>query len=775
MVTLNHDTIDEALKAIDEIFQKKNLSQKPHLVAVVGKGHGGLSSLKWFEENRSFARSGLIREHLTHQADIIFSNDPNDRKFYLGERADAPTEEIERRFSNLKPCIWGSDGHSFDTLLHPSNGNTFDYTWIEADLSFEGLRQITYEPELRVRVQEANPSEEETYAKIENLSIDFPDDLKIKNRGSEEAIPFCIHGTHDIEFASRLTCVIGGRGSGKSTLVHFLYNCLPGLDIERLNKINSPLLDLQLDSKDVLGKVQFLTNSDIPLSTDFFLQNEVEKFARDVEAMSTLIRSRLYGLSAMDTASGGLEQVEDEWRREAADVNELISAYDEMTRVDEQLGLLERQTNTFRKQTEVISSLEYRTLQEDISRIAGEAASFLAYKREYAQISSEISTLITSVGLLDWSRYGGQPELTSLAADLQKRKEELQAAFESANMKYDEADYPVQLVEKKSQLRILLEARGLSTENIGEVAAATERIADLDQQLKALKRERVPFQEVYDRKNSVIESFRDLYKSYEGTFRSVAEKLHSSLGKLKFDDNDTNISFELRANDQLLKDEIVEFIKENNPSSVSLRSDVIQSVLFESGRISAFDLVSDQSKIVDAANNSTVADVHTQILQQLVNDTVFLEKLHLRMCRRHYDIKNIQVQTKLGDKFLQNTSFGERCGIVIAIVLVAGTNPIIIDQPEDNLDGKYISKVLVPLIREQKRNRQIILVTRDANIVIGSDAELLLILDKDDQGTALLPATIENKSLREKYIWILDGGERAFQKRQEKYSIRRAV
>ena len=40
----------------------------------------------------------------------------------------------------------------------------------------------------------------------------------------------------------------------------------------------------------------------------------------------------------------------------------------------------------------------------------------------------------------------------------------------------------------------------------------------------------------------------------------------------------------------------------------------------------------------------------------------------------------------------------------MAIVLVAGTNPIVIDQPEDNLDGKYISKVLVPLIRAQKQN-----------------------------------------------------------------------
>ena len=109
----------------------------------------------------------------------------------------------------------------------------------------------------------------------------------------------------------------------------------------------------------------------------------------------------------------------------------------------------------------------------------------------------------------------------------------------------------------------------------------------------------------------------------------------------------------------------------------------------------------------------------------------------------------------------------------MAIVLVAGTNPIIVDQPEDNLDGKYVSKVLVPLIRDQKLKRQIILVTRDANIAIGGDSELILILDKEERGTALLPGTIENRIARSKYIWILDGGERAFQKREEKYAIQR--
>ena len=133
---------------------------------------------------------------------------------------------------------------------------------------------------------------------------------------------------------------------------------------------------------------------------------------------------------------------------------------------------------------------------------------------------------------------------------------------------------------------------------------------------------------------------------------------------------------------------------------------------------------------------------------------------------------SIQVQTKLGEKPLQNTSFGERCGIVISIVLVAGTNPVVIDQPEDNLDGKFISTVLVPLIKKRKHYRQVILVTRDANIVIGGDAELIHILEGDGQKTEIIPSTIEDVEYREKYIWILDGGKEAFKNREKKYGFK---
>ena len=346
-------------------------------------------------------------------------------------------------------------------------------------------------------------------------------------------------------------------------------------------------------------------------------------------------------------------------------------------------------------------------------------------------------------------------------------------SFDSVKSEYEKADYSTQLNDKKVQLKKFLKDKGLPPESIGEIATATQQVANLEEEIKVLQQEKIPYQETYEQKDAAILAYKETHSSYKVRFESVTSQLQEGLDDLKFDEHQGGISFHLRTNNELLKDEVADFVKSNNSSKVVLRANDIKSVIFNNETISLDDLIDNPLKIAEVVNSSENADVHTQVIQELVNEPIFVEKLHLRMKKYHFDIKNIQVQTKLGEKLLQNTSFGERCGIVMAIALVAGTNPIIIDQPEDNLDGKYISNVIVPLIRSQKQRRQIILVTRDANIAIGGDSELILILDKEESGTALLPTTIENREIRPKYIWILDGGALAFQKREEKYCLQR--
>jgi len=782
-ITLNKKDISDALEDIDKIFKNQKLPNKSYLLCVVGKGHGGIQDLKWFEDNKNFSRAGLLREDITHQADIIFSNNKDDIDFYLGKKDNIPPEEVETRFNNLKPCVWGSDSDNIENLLHPSNGNTEDYTWIKGETTFEGLKQITYEPGLRVKVQRDNPKESQTYARIDHCSINFPDDLKIQDSESGEESDFCIKGKDEIYFSDNLTCIIGGRGSGKSSLIHLLYNALEGRDSERLRKVDSPLVDLKL-SPDPLSKINELIDVDVPRNTEFFLQNEIERFAKDVGQMSKLIRHRLNRLSSIKTEDDdsketkesedskvkqNLYQLKEKWSGSNSEIDELIDAHDNIISLNQKIGGIKKEIKTLKTQTEVIKSKKYKTLQGEIESIASEMSNFGNYKNEYTQIVKELNSVTKSISKLDWNNYEGQSVLDELLQTIEDHKTKLKESFEKAERVYKKKKYEDSLRSKKEELKNYLKEKGLSPENIEELADATEQINELENQIKILESRREPYEEIYKQKDTITKKYKSDYDSYKDRFFEVATALQKSLKGLKFSKNKHEITFHPKINVGVLKDQIVDFIKDKNTSKTSLSSDNIKSVIFSDSDINT--LVENKEKIVEAVNTCDKATIHTKVLKELLNDSNFAESLHLRIIKHFFDINNIQIQTKLGDKPLQNTSFGERCGIVIGIVLVAGTNPIVIDQPEDNLDGKFISNVLVPLLRKQKHHRQIILITRDANIVIGGDSELIEILEEDGDKTILIPSTIENKSNRSKYIWILDGGEQAFQQREKKYCL----
>ena len=109
---------------------------------------------------------------------------------------------------------------------------------------------------------------------------------------------------------------------------------------------------------------------------------------------------------------------------------------------------------------------------------------------------------------------------------------------------------------------------------------------------------------------------------------------------------------------------------------------------------------------------------------------------------------------------------------VLVILLLLGNNPIIIDEPEAHLDSLLISNYLVEVIKDRKRNRQIIFATHNANFVINGDAELIHILDigEKTQTTLIASTTIENDKTKER-LYSLEGGKEAFIKRENRYQF----
>ena len=127
----------------------------------------------------------------------------------------------------------------------------------------------------------------------------------------------------------------------------------------------------------------------------------------------------------------------------------------------------------------------------------------------------------------------------------------------------------------------------------------------------------------------------------------------------------------------------------------------------------------------------------------------------------------------MGGSDLEELSPGER-GIVLLIFYLALSkekSPIIIDQPEDNLDNQSVYSKLVPCISAAKKKRQVIIVTHNPNIAVACDAEQIIYchMDKNNCKVDYEAGAIEKEEIRKHVIDVLEGTMPAFDLRKKKY------
>ncbi len=122
---------------------------------------------------------------------------------------------------------------------------------------------------------------------------------------------------------------------------------------------------------------------------------------------------------------------------------------------------------------------------------------------------------------------------------------------------------------------------------------------------------------------------------------------------------------------------------------------------------------------------------------------------------------------------IEELSPGQRCSALIPIILVEGQNPLIIDQPEDNLDNKLVFDLVVDILRGLKEQRQIIVATHNPNIPVSGDAEQVVVFDSPhkERCCAVEQGSIDDEAIVENIKTILEGGDKAFEIRVKKYSL----
>jgi ATPase subunit of ABC transporter with duplicated ATPase domains len=114
-------------------------------------------------------------------------------------------------------------------------------------------------------------------------------------------------------------------------------------------------------------------------------------------------------------------------------------------------------------------------------------------------------------------------------------------------------------------------------------------------------------------------------------------------------------------------------------------------------------------------------------------------------------------------------SRGQKCTALLPLLLARTTNPLIIDQPEDNLDNHFIYETIVNSIQRLKGKRQMIFITHNANIPVLADAELVVVLNSDGK-IGYIEKSGSVDECRDQIVDLLEGGERAFEMRRERYA-----
>ncbi|WP_350403664.1 TrlF family AAA-like ATPase [Pseudomonas sp. W17] len=113
-------------------------------------------------------------------------------------------------------------------------------------------------------------------------------------------------------------------------------------------------------------------------------------------------------------------------------------------------------------------------------------------------------------------------------------------------------------------------------------------------------------------------------------------------------------------------------------------------------------------------------------------------------------------------------SAGQRAAAMLAFLLAHGTEPLVLDQPEDDLDNHLIYGLVVQQIRSNKLRRQLIIVTHNPNIVVNGDAELIHVLDFNHQCHVKQAGSLQEQVMRQEVCQVMEGGEEAFEKRYQR-------
>ena len=838
---VSHEEVTKTLERQASRFQDKFL-----LLTPVDED---LSECSWD------GQAHLTRKLFIQKSHMLLSANGNTRLFGLGLK-HASVHDFIKEFKTLKPCVHGSDAHSYDTLFEPAERR---YLWIKADPTFEGLKQVLHEPEDRVFIGSLPTSLQRASSRPTKV-VDSVEITKTPGAGILEEWFNC-----SLPLNAELVAIIGNKGNGKSALADVLgllgntprHQSFGFLKADRFrdpknNKARHFQASLRWADGSSEGPVSLAADPDAEAveKVRYVAQNYLEEICNEVGLgkdsrfqaelqqviFSHVEDSERLGFETLDQL---LEHKSEEVSKgidilvgELTEINASIVAQEERLTakhrktLDLQLAEKRRESDAHdqakpapvvkpeddpgskQQSQQTTADIEakrqsLRELEASIRELKAQDGRLARRKSAAERLSTKLKNLqrqvevslseaaadLSEVGLtrdqivtfqvvsapIDEVIHQVDVERAALTAELDPdrpdSRESRRAATEKGIENLQESlSAPHRLYQEYlQQLKEWEAARGDilgSAHQPGTIRFLEQAIRDLDgapKELRALAKAR-------DRKAlEILREKQRLRKYYEDYYGSVQEFLSShhlaasDTFKVTFTVTIVQSGFAESFLGQINQRKLGYFAGVEEGAAALKR--LTDSTDWNSGRSTIRFARQVVARLKNDGGNKR--DVHEQLMQgrtvQALYDFIFSFGYLSPIYKLTWDGKG-----------LEQLSPGERGNLLLIFYLLVARDdiPLVIDQPEENLDNQTVVRTLVPCIKDAKKRRQIVMVTHNPNLAVVCDAEQVIYAEIHKERlneVSYVGGSIEDPVINQRIVDVLEGTRPAFDKRDARY------
>jgi len=702
------------------------------LTGFLSRGHGSATS-------DSDPKNGAVYENICVNSDFLIHSSCDDPATCKDKKCKHNNILVDRKFwldesPYVRPLLQSSDSHSLEQI-----GSK--YSWVKADLTFDGLEQIKYEPEYRISVEKEKPT-----LKKDELVID-----KILYNGQ------------DIYLSENLNTIIGGRSTGKSTLLNSIAKKLG----QELN--NGSYSFENMDDFHIIWKDQQENNS---RKIEYIPQEHMFTLSRDNKKLKDLVGNIIQS-KAMDSELRKYEQncttlrlkireLLDSYKENQKNIHELIKPEAEKQATKNRIDIYET------KKKELLNASEITEQERDLFENQNKELQLLKTQKEIHESDLQYISSIPPITF----EFQSFNKTISPSQDLRVKIGQIRDRLRDSVRAQQEHEIRIIELEKESLIKAS-ENKILDIENDDIYKKCVEAMKNNSE---------------IARLNSLIKNEVDILAKIE-----AFEKQRDEFDKLKEEIQKEIIAKYKEYSD--IRAELLNNFKIEDDNGDNLKIAVKFSLI---NLEAEFDYVSARGRSKqDFIEKMT--DSFDEVIDSIFNDDSLVfngnrDKFsHIEhfFTTNFYEY-NFEIEYQ-GDKFEQ-MSPGKKSFIVLKLILEFSDSkiPVLIDQPEDSLDNRAIYNELTKYIKKTKKNRQIIIVTHNPNIVVSGDAENIIVANQQSDNSPnqngkkfdYVNGALENRNndstsefilqkynIREHVCDILEGGEDAFIKRENKYSI----